>query len=146
MPLASTPRAPRDSAIALFLRHARRLHDAARDDSPSRSLPVPRRLRAAGLFARATLPALYRARAEVRRKHVLLALAREAGCTDWAAFRTVLASSPEPHLDHLRLVQEGLPQLNLWFRSPEEAAPVAERLGRRVVRHGAQAVIAGAGG
>lgn len=69
----------------LLLREAKRLHRAAQSDSPAESLPVLRRLLAAEAIPGPTLPAAFRARTQVQRKHVLRALTLEAGYPSWEA-------------------------------------------------------------
>lgn len=125
----------------VVLREARRLHHAARSDSLSTALPVLRRLLVAGTVPVRTLPELFRRRATVQRKHVLRALAIEAGHASWEDYSRVL-----PHLDPLRVqhgvhVEHSVATLKRWFASESAALQFAAEHGGRALRVGQQAVV-----
>ncbi len=128
-------------AVAQVLREARRLHRAAVSGPLVCALPVLRRLLASGAMTPATLPVAYRQRATLQRKHVLRALAVEAGFDSWQAYRPALERMTAADLQHLAVWQRGPGCLNLWFRSAAEAEAFASTRGGSVVRMGRQAVV-----
>lgn len=138
-PDVSTKAAPSPS-VALVLREARRLQRAAQSDSLSTSLPVLRRLLAAGLARSVSLPFAYRMRADLQRKHFLRLLALEAGFASWDAYRPVLEQAPPSDLEPLLLLSKGWALAHHWFASTSEAQAQVDRMGGRVVRIGSHAV------
>lgn len=143
MPSCSTrqPRAPTASSTLLVLREARRLHRAAASDSPSISLPVLRRVLAAGAAPTRTLPNLFRARNTVQRKHVLRTLAVEAGYGSWEEYARALPLLDMQQLQLALHAERGASRLKLWFASEAEAAQFASEHGGQAVRVGKQAVV-----
>ena len=138
---ARTPDVPHASGVDPVLRVAKRLHRAARSSSLAESLPVLRRLLAAQVIRGLTLPQLNQRRSSVQRKHVLHALAIEAGFLNWDAYRGALAETPhDPPLPFdVHKPTAGYP--NLWFSSLAAAKAHAARHGGHAVRHGQQAVV-----
>ncbi|MGE0314408.1 MAG: hypothetical protein AB7P21_22575 [Lautropia sp.] len=115
---------------------------AARSDRTSDSLPVLRRLVATAAFAPSiALVELHRRRGEVRRRHCLLALAREAGMPDWGALRAVLERDPSSLTLDARALSPPGTYPNHWFSTFDEAIAFQRAHGGRVRRHGAQAVV-----
>lgn len=129
------------SATALVLRHARRLHRAARSGSLGAALPAIRRVHAAGLFPGQALSALYREREQLQRKHFLRALAIEAGFPDWEQYRPQLDQLPPAAVDHLKVGTEWRGFCHAWFSTEAEARAHADAHGGRVLKVGAQAVV-----
>jgi len=130
-----------DSAVALVLREARRLHRAARADTLVQSLPVLRRLLRSRTLVGVSLPELYRRRRMVQRKHILRTLAVEAGRASWEDYRPLLARMSAAQLEHFDIVgrQAGYP--NHWFSTPGEARRHAAAHGGRPLQVGDQAVV-----
>ncbi len=130
-----------DSAVALVLREARRLHRAARAEALTQSLPVLRRLLRSKTLVGISLPESYRRRRTVQRKHVLRMLAFEAGQPSWEAYRPLLARMDAAQLEQFDIVgrQAGYP--NHWFSTPTEARRHAADHGGRPLRVGDQAVV-----
>ena len=144
IPPQNSPHAPsaaHETGVAPLLRVAKRLHRAAVSSSLVESLPVLRRLLAAQVIRGLTLPQLSQRRSSVQRKHVLHALAIEAGFLNWDAYRGALAEGPQdpplPFDVHTR--SAGYP--NLWFSSLADAETHTARHGGHAVRHGQQAVV-----
>ena len=138
---AQTPDVPHATGVDPVLRVAKRLHRAARSSSLAEALPILRRLLAAQVIRGLTLPQLNQRRSSVQRKHVLHALAIEAGFLNWDAYRGALAETPhDPPLPFdVHTGAAGYP--NLWFSSLADAEAHAARHGGRAVRHGQQAVV-----
>lgn len=143
MPISSPqpPCAGQISPVQLVLREARRLHRAATSDTLSEALPILRRLLATRAVTDWSLPSLFHARGTVQRKHVLRALAREAGYASWEDYRHAL-----PHLDvsllqQLVSAQRGTSVLKLWFSDTSAARRFAAEQGGQAVRIGVQAVV-----
>lgn len=145
MSTVSSLRKPRDSKTTsskqIVLREARRLHRAAVSDSPAAALPVLRRLLAAQIVPANTLPNLFRTRSTIQRKHILRALAVEAGYPSWESYSQAL-----PRVDVLQLrrtlqVQSSAPILKLWFASEAEATEFAAKHGGQAIRIANQAVV-----
>ncbi len=124
------------------LREARRLHRAATSDALSTSLPVLRRLIASGALPDAGLPALFRGRAQVQRKHVLRMLAREAGFDSWESWRPALGAAHASALMQAHDLRRDTGTLHLWFRNESEARAFAALHGGTAVRLGDHAVVA----
>lgn len=138
---ARPPRAPEVTPTQVVLREARRLHRAVASDSPAAALPVLRRLLATRVMPATTLPELFRTRTTVKRKHLLRALAVEAGHASWEDYCRVL-----PRLDARQVAQafqleRGASTLKLWFASLAEARKFVADHGGRAVRIGRQAVV-----
>ncbi len=129
-------------AVALVLREARRLQRAAVSGALAASLPVLRRLLATGAIAGTTLPEAFRRRATLQRKHVLRALAVEAGFRSWEEYRPSLAHTPRADLAHIAAAVHRDPgRLKLWFRNLAEADAFALEHGGKAVPMGRQAVV-----
>ncbi|MBL8346893.1 MAG: hypothetical protein JNN03_15745 [Rubrivivax sp.] len=139
--LSQPPRARQISSTQLVLREAKRLHRAATTNSPAEALPVLRRLLAASVVTAATLPSLFRARATVQRKHVLQALAREAGYRCWEDYRRELPLLDPEQVRQVASLQRGTSTLKLWFPDEPEAMRFAAEHGGHAVRIGRQAVV-----
>lgn len=137
---------PSQPSIELVLREAKRLHRAARSDSLCAALPVLRRLLQADAVPRVSLPELFRRRTLVQRKHLLRALAVEAGHESWEQYRPVLSRTPATALQHFELVQPGAGHLNLWFPSASAARIFAAHSGGQALRVGRQGVVLAAEG
>jgi hypothetical protein len=127
--------------IHTVLREARKLHRAAIAESLARSLPVLRRILASGSLQHVSLPELYRQRNTVQRKHILRALAIEAGFPNWELYRPTLANKSASQLEHFDIVhrEQGYP--NTWFSTHAEALEYAAIHGGRTLRFGHQAVV-----
>ena len=143
MPISSSqpPCAGQISSVQLVLREARRLHRAAVSDTLSEALPVLRRLLASRAVPDRPLPGLFQARGTVQRKHVLRALAREAGYASWEDYRHALPHIDVSHLQQLASVQRGTSVLKLWFSDTSAARRFAAEQGGQAVRVGVQAVV-----
>lgn len=132
---------PGRPVVALVLREAKKLHRAAASESLVDSFPIFRRLLKTQVFQELSLPDLRRRRGEVQRKHVLRALAIEAGYSEWKGYRDALVrKDPKASLpfDVLRS-HVGYP--NHWFASTEEAESYVAVHGGRALRVGQQAVV-----
>lgn len=138
---ARQSRATTSLSTQLVLREAKRLHRAATADSRWISLPVLRRLLAAGAVPAVTLPNLYRARDTVQRKHVLRALAVEAGYGNWEEYSGALPLLDAQQISRAIFLQRDTPGLKLWFTSEAGAAQFAATHGGHPVRVGRQAVV-----
>ena len=138
---ARQPRVPTSPSTQLVLREAKRLHRAATADSRLISLPVLRRLLAAGAVLALTLPNLYRARDTVQRKHVLRALAVEAGYGSWEEYSRALPLLDAQQISRAILLERDTPSLKLWFTSEAGAAQFAAANSGHPVRVGRQAVV-----
>lgn len=138
---ARQSRALASSSTQLVLREAKRLHRAATAISRLISLPVLRRLLAAGAVPALTLPNLYRARNTVQRKHVLRALAIEAGYGSWEEYSRALPLLDAQQISQAFLLERDTPGLKLWFTSEAGAAQFASAYGGHPVRVGRQAVV-----
>ena len=129
------------SALQMVLRHARKLHLAAKGESLSRAMPALRRIHAAGIFPGLALSALYGRRETLQRKHFLRALAIEGGYPDWETYRPELAKMPLSAVEHFKVAEGGFGTLNAWFSNEEQALASAEKQGGRVFKIGHQAVL-----
>jgi hypothetical protein len=138
---SSPTRAAQTSSMQVVLREAKRLHRAATSDSLSDALPVLRRLLAMGVVTAPTLPRLFGARDAVQRKHVLRALAREAGYRGWEEYRRELPLLDEHHIQQVAALQRGASTLKHWFSDEAAAMRFAAENGGRTVRVGKQAVV-----
>ena len=134
-------RNPETSPARVVLREARRLHRAALSDALPESLPVLRRVLAAGAVPAFSLPNLFRLRHTVQRKHILRTLAVEAGHATWEAYARVLPSLDAQALEQVFLAQRSPSSLRLWFSTNTEAAEYAQAHGGQAVRVGLQAVV-----
>lgn len=132
-----SPQASKD----LLLREAKRLHRAAQSDSPAESLPVLRRLLAAEAIPGPTLPAAFRARTQVQRKHVLRALALEAGYPSWEALVAALGDADLLALGQGLQALRGAGVLKLWFSSMAQAQEYTRTHGGQAIAMGSQAVV-----
>ncbi len=143
MPISSPqpPCADQISSVQLVLREARRLHRAAASGALSEALPILRRLLATRAVTDRSLPGLFHARGTVQRKHVLRALAREAGYASWEDYRHALPHIDVSHLQQLASVQCGTSVLKLWFSDTSAARRFAAEQGGQAVRVGVQAVV-----
>ncbi|WKB51701.1 hypothetical protein [Eleftheria terrae] len=129
------------SALDFVRRQARRLLKAARSEQPMHALPALRRLQAAGLFSGWRLPELFRQRETVQLKHVLRALAMEAGHPDWAGYKQALEPLPAQALDDYLVEESRACGLSPWFSNEAEAREHARSHGGRVIRYRGQAVV-----
>lgn len=128
--------------VQAYLHRARLMQAAARSDRRSECLPVLRRLIAASAFAPdIDLKTLFERRAEVRRRHCLLTLAREAGKADWLALRNTLETAPQSIAADIRALPVAFTYPNHWFSSLEQAQQFQRERGGRLLRHGSQAVV-----
>ena len=143
MPISSfqPPCAGQISSVQLVLREAKRLHRAAASGPLSEALPILRRLMATRAVTDRSLPGLFRARCTVQRKHVLRALAREAGYASWEDYRRALPHLDISQLEQLASVQRGTAVLKLWFSDTSAARRFAAEQGGQAVRVGVQAVV-----
>ena len=132
---------PAATAAQLMLREAKRLHCLAGSGPLSSALPILRRLLSTGAVPRTALPALFRKRDTVQRKHVLRMLAVEAGFPNWEAFRPALDHMTASDLKQLEVAHHRASQLHLWFSNEQEAQTYASRHGGQAVRMGRQAVV-----
>jgi hypothetical protein len=105
------------------------------------SLPVLRRVLAAGAIPRAPLPEVFRRRETLRRKHFLRTLAVEAGFSGWEEYRPALALMKPSEVERIALLQRDPSQLNHWFANLAAANAFASAQGGNVVRMGRQAVV-----
>lgn len=141
MSTSSRPLSPVNHVQA-YLHRARLMQAAARSDQRSECLPVLRRLIATGSFAPdIDLKTLFERRGEVRRRHCLLTLAREAGKHDWLDLRTALQTAPETVAADIRALPVAFTYPNHWFSTLEQAQQFQRERGGRVLRHGSQAVV-----
>ncbi len=138
---SGNPHASAQDALRLVLRHAKQLQRDARSDSLAGSLPVLRRLLAAGVLRHASLARLHAQRERVQRKHILRLLALEAGHAGWEDYRKTLATLDPGQLEHFDLLRRHVGYPNLWFASLEEAQRHANAHGGRAMRCGRQAVV-----
>ena len=127
------------SSVPLFLRYARRCQRAVASDSPSAALPVLRRLIRAGAISETSLPALFRRRHQLQRKHFLRLLALEAGFASWEVFRPVLEQSPD--FASVQQLEAGTAQLKLWFSDLPSAKEYVAAEGGQVIPFGGQAAV-----
>lgn len=134
------------SPLQWVLREAKRLHRFATSDSMADALPVLRRLLTNHALPAERLPALFRDRKKVQRKHVLRALACEAGHPSWEAYRQALdqAGAPMPML--ALCAGRDAASLKLWFPSETEALRFATEHGGQAVCVGKHAVVLPASG
>lgn len=135
----AAPQAPTAAHAVRSL--ARQLHRAAQAGSLATSLPVLRRVLAAGALGGLTLPQLGRQRHLIQRKHLLRMLAVEAGFATWEAYSHALKSMHAAELPHFDVLRHQAGHLNLWFSSREQAQAHAAAHGGRVVGVGGQAVV-----
>lgn len=129
-----------DAAIAV-LREARRLHRIALSDALSKSLPILRRVLSSNTLHGMSLPALFRSRSAVQRKHILRTLAIEAGFESWETYRLALGTMTIDQLEHFDIIQRQIGYPNFWFSSLVEAQEHALKHGGRTMRVGQQAVV-----
>tara|TARA_R110002096_G_scaffold4501_26_gene21233 strand:+ start:9024 stop:9470 length:447 start_codon:yes stop_codon:yes gene_type:complete len=132
---------PGRQVAGLVLREAKKLHRAATSDSLANSLPVLRRLLSTQVFHGISLPELSRRRGDVQRKHVLRALAIEAGFPGWKEYRDALVGKEPKALLPFDVLRSRFGYPNLWFSSPEEAESHAAEHGGRTMQVGQQAVV-----
>jgi hypothetical protein len=132
---------PGEQVVSLLLREAKKLHRAAISESLADSLPILRRLLGAQVIRDMTLPELSRQRHMVQRKHVLRALAIEAGYSGWEAYRGALIGMGPDTLQPFDVLRRTAGYPNLWFSSVEAAESYAVEHGGHAVRVGQQAVI-----
>ena len=132
-------------ALTELARHAKQLQRTAQYGRKADCLPVSRRLIRTQVISHLTLPALYRQREQVQRKHLYRLLAIEAGFDSWEACRANLvskmASGSEPV--NLGLLHAPLKHSypNLWFANPEEAHRYTAEHGGQVYTYGQHAVV-----
>ena len=138
-----THAAAHQDAVSLVLGIAKRLHRAAISESLALSLPVLRRILAAGVLHGLSLPQLRRQRDLVQRKHLLRMLAIEAGYPGWEDFRRALLCEGPDRIDSFELVRQQAGYPNLWFSTFEEAQAHALRHGGRALRAGRQGIVLG---
>lgn len=129
------------SACRAVLTQARQLHRQAGSDSPASALPVLRRLIDQQIMRNIRLPALYQSRHVIQRKHLLQLLAREAGHSSWAEYRSHLQSVTPAQLVHFDLLRQSAGYPNVWFSSIVQANQHAQTQGGRVMAVGTQAVV-----
>ena len=139
---SSASHASSSAPAGAVLREARRLHRAATSDALATSLPVLRRLIASGALPDDGLPAWFRKRAQVQRKHVLRMLAREAGFDSWESWRPALGTARASTLMQAHELRRDTGTLHLWFRNEAEARAFATLHGGTAVRLGEHAVVA----
>jgi hypothetical protein len=121
--------------------HARRLLRLARDGDTSASLPVLRRLLAAGITRDERLAGLNAARASLQLKHLLAMLAAELGYANWDACKADIDTQPPARIDRYRLDAGAFNDFEKnWFASEAEALAWQRGNGGYVVRYGGQAV------
>jgi len=130
-----------EQILSLILREAKKLHRAAISESLAASLPVLRRLLSAQAINGMSLPALSQCRSMVQRKHVLRALAVEAGFSNWEQYRTALADTKPEALQQFDVMRRAAGYPNIWFSSVAEAESHAAMHGGRAIRVGQQAVV-----
>lgn len=128
-------------ALQQVLREARRLHRAAQSPQLHIALPVLRRLIASGALTRQSLPELARERATLQRKHVLQAIALEAGYPSWESWRPALEGAMGCEWLEQQDLLRHTGQLNLWFPDEAQARAHAAVHGGRVLRVGRQGVV-----
>lgn len=130
-----------EAVISALLWQAKRLHRGACSDAKVTALPILRRLLASQVIRDVSLPALFKQRAMIQRKHLLHMLAMEAGEANWQDYRRLLvAGKGHSVIDtdkHLR--DAGYP--NLWFSSFDQAQRHAEQHGGRAVAVSTQGVV-----
>lgn len=130
------------SAIEQYLHRARLMQRAAQSDRASLSLPAIRRLVATDAFIPGIgVVELHRRRQEIRRRHCLLVLAREAGLHNWVGLRDALEHDPASIVQDIRGSCMPASYPNLWFTTLEEALAYQTQHGGQVLRHGSQAVV-----
>ena len=145
--VAESSSAVPDSCVAAdtldrVLHHARRLHLSARSTSISAAMPVVRRIHAAGLFPELGVAALYRKRAQLQRKHLLHALAVEAGHVRWEGYRDALRTLTPEQVTQAHMTDRWPASINVWF-SNEAQARAAVGDDARLQRFGTQFVVDG---
>jgi len=131
------------SSNAEFLRrYARLLLREARSDQPSRSLPVIRRVQAAGAIPAGRLSELYHARTSLQLKHMLRTVAAELGYATWGACKHEVDKLPPEALDRFRLDLGAFGDYNqVWFSNETAAQQWQKENGGHVVLYGRQAVV-----
>lgn len=127
--------------VELLLREAKKLHRAAISTSLATSLPVLRRLLSTQAIHGISLPELSRCRDIVQRKHVLRALAVEAGYSSWDEYRAALTEMEPKALQQFDVLRRMLGYPNLWFSSMAEAEGHAATHGGQAIRVGRQALV-----
>jgi hypothetical protein len=131
-------------ALAELSKQAKRLQRVAQYGRKADAIPILRRLIRTQVISHLTLPALYRQRVQVQRKHLYRLLAKEAGFDSWETWRVDLKSKIEAG-DELELgllyspMKNSYP--NLWFASVEEASRYTAEHGGQIHRYGEQAVV-----
>jgi hypothetical protein len=121
--------------------HARRLLRLARDGDTSASLPVLRRLLAAGITRDERLAGLNAARASLQLKHLLSMLAVELGYANWEACTLDIDTQPAARIDRYRLDAGAFNDFEKnWFANEADALAWQRGNGGYVVRYGEQAV------
>ncbi len=132
---------PGGQVVSLLLREARKLHRAATSKSLADSLPILRRLLGTQVIRGMTLPELSRQRHTVQRKHVLRALAIEAGYSGWEAYRGALIDMEPDRFQQFDVLRRTAGYPNLWFSSVAAAESYAVEHGGHAIRVGQQAVV-----
>lgn len=127
--------------VELLLREAKKLHRAAVSTSLATSLPVLRRLLSTQAIHGISLPELSRRRNIVQRKHVLRALAVEAGYSNWEKYRAALTEMKPEALQQFDVLRRMLGYPNLWFSSMAEAEGHVAAHGGQAIRVGQQALV-----
>ena len=132
-------------ALTELSKQAKRLQRAAQYGRKADAIPILRRLIRTQVISHLTLPALYRQREQVQRKHLYRLLAKEAGFDTWEAWRADLKSRMESGSEEVNLgllhspMKSSYP--NLWFSSVEEARCYSAEHGGQVYAYGEQAVV-----
>jgi hypothetical protein len=67
---------------------------------------------------------IYNSRDQLKRKHALTVMAREAGFQDWRELKASVAPNGDIGFDTTRLFQRTATYLNLWYRTYAEAREV----------------------
>jgi hypothetical protein len=74
---------------------------------------------------------IYNSRDQVKRKHSLTVIAREAGFQDWPELKGSMSSNINIGFDTTRLFQRTATFLNLWYRTYAEAREVLTTVPKR---------------
>lgn len=137
----STPLSPIPSNSDFLRGHARRLLRHAHAEETSKTLPVLRRLMAAGLAGGQSLSALHRTRGELQLKTLLRLLALELGYADWASCKAQIDRREAACLDRYRLDVGAFADFEMnWFANPSIARDWQREYGGYLVQYGEQAV------
>ncbi|HYD81332.1 MAG TPA: hypothetical protein VEC06_16115 [Paucimonas sp.] len=139
----NSPRSMSSVSNAEFLRrYGRLMLRDARSDHPSRSLPVIRRIHAAGVVPLPRVTDLYRARATLQLKHMLRTLAIELGYSGWEVCKNDVDRRPSAIVDRYRMDIGAFGDWNqVWFASEAAALQWQRESGGRVVVYGSQAAV-----